>query len=97
MWDRVVTKPDPEPPSVTDTSDVSNKDQTLMHAIQKPCMLHGTAATAPSLVAHQCFTPSEQPQTPAKPAAAANTQCNPSVIQSSIEPKVSQTSMAMHQ
>ena len=47
-----------------------------MHAPQKPYMLHAPAATPPKLVAHQCITHSEQPHTPAKPTAAANTQCN---------------------
>ena len=81
-------KPDPEPASVTDTSDVSNKDHTHMHTQQKPYMLHVPAATPPILVAHQCITPSEQPCTPAKPVAAANTQCNQSAVQFSTEPKV---------
>ena len=85
----VVRKPDPEPPSVTDTSDVSNKDQPNMHAPQKPYMLHAPAATPLNLVVHQCITSSEQPCTPAKPAAAADTQCSKSALQSSTEPKVS--------
>ena len=70
-----MTKSDPEPTSVTDIHNVSNKDQTHMHTMQKPYMLHAPAATPPKLVADQCITPSEQPCTPAKPAAA-NTQCN---------------------
>ena len=82
-------KPDPEPPSARDTSDVFNKTQTQMHAPQKPYMLHASAATPPKLVAHQCITPSEQPCTPAKSAAAPNTQCNQSAVQCSTEPKVS--------
>ena len=60
-----------------------------MHAPWKPYMLHAQAATPPKFVAHPCITPSEQPCTPAKPAAAANTQCNQSAIQSNTEPKVS--------
>ena len=79
-------KHDPKPASGTDTSDVSNKDQTHMHAPWKPYMLHATAATPPNVVAHQCLTPSE-PYIPAKPAATANTQCNQSVVHSSTEPK----------
>ena len=59
-----------------------------MHVPQKPYMLHAPAATPPKLVAHQCITPSEQPHTPAKPAAAANAQCNQSAVQSNTEPKV---------
>ena len=73
LWDELITKPDPEPVSVADTSDVSNKHQTHMHAPQKPYTLHAPAATPPKFVAHQCITHSEQPCTPAKPAAAANT------------------------
>ena len=86
LWDRVEAKPDPEPASVT--SDVSNKDQTHIHAPQKPYMLHAPAATYPKFVTHQCITPSEQPCTPAKPAVAANRQCNLSAVQSRIEPKI---------
>ena len=63
---------------MTDTSDI--KTQTHMHALQKPYMLHAPAATLPKLVAHQCNTPSEQPHTPDKQAAAANTQCNRSAV-----------------
>ena len=59
-----------------------------MYAPQKPYMLHAPAATPPSLVANQCITPSEQPCTLAKPAAAANIQCNQSAGQFSTEPKV---------
>ena len=59
-----------------------------MYAPQKPYLLHAPAATPHKLLAHQYITPSEQPHTPAKPAAAANTQCNQSAVQSSIEPKV---------
>ena len=59
-----------------------------MHAPQKPCMLHAPAATPPNWAPHQCITPSEKPCTAAKPAAAANTQCNQSVVQSNTEPKV---------
>ena len=88
LWDRVVTKPDPGPASERDTSDVSNKDQIHMHASQKPYMLYAPAATPPILVAYQCNTPSEQPHTPIKPAAAVITQCNQSVVHSSTEPKV---------
>ena len=88
LQDRVVMKPDPESASVTDTSDVSNKDQIYVHAQQKPYMLHVPAATPPNLVAHQCITHRKQPHTPARPAAAANTQCNQSAVKSSIEPKV---------
>ena len=73
LWDMVVMKPNPEPASATDTSDISNKAQTHMHAPQKPYMLYAPAATPPNLAAHQCITPSEQPNTPAKSAAAANT------------------------
>ena len=85
LQDKVVTKPDPEPSSATDTPDVSNKPQTDIHAPQKPYILHAPAATLPKLVAHQCIIPSVQPCTPAKPAAAANTQCNQSAVQSSTE------------
>ena len=81
-------KPNPEPASVTDTSDVSNKDQTHMYAPQKPYMSHAPAATPPRLVAHQCITPSDQPCTPVKQAAGANTQCTQSAVQSSTEQKV---------
>ena len=81
-------KPDPEPPSATDTSDVSQKTQTSMHVPQKPYMLHAPDATPPNLEAHQCITPSEQPYTPAKPATAANTHCNQSAVQSTTEPRV---------
>ena len=83
-------KSDPEPPSATDTSDVSNKGQTHMHTPQKPKMLHAHAVTPPNLVAHQSITSSEQPHTPPKPVALANTQCNQSAVQSSTEPKVSE-------
>ena len=87
LWDRVVKKPYPEPTSVIDTPNVSNKDQTHMYAWQKPYMLHAPAATPPNLVAHQCITPSEESHTSAKPPAA-NTQCNQSAVQSSTEPKI---------
>ena len=73
LQDRVVTRPYPEPPSVTENSSVSNKDQTHMYVPQKPYMLHAPAATPPNSVAHQCITPSKQPYIPAKPAAAAMT------------------------
>ena len=87
LQDSVVTKPDPEPASVIDMSDVSNKDQTHVHVLQKPNMLHAPAATPPKMVAHQCITHSEQPYTPAKPGAA-NTEYNQSAAQSTTEPKV---------
>ena len=74
-------KPDPVPLSATDTSDVSCSDQTHMHAPLKPYVLHAPAATPPNLAAHQCITSCEQPLTPAKPAAAANIQCNQSAVQ----------------
>ena len=61
LWVRAVTNPDPEPASMTDTSDVSNKDKNYMHAPQKPYILHAKTTTPPSLVAHQCNTPTEQP------------------------------------
>ena len=73
---------------MTDTYDVSNKNQTHLHAPQKPYMLHAPVATAPNLVANQFITPSEQLHIPTKPAAAANTQCNQSAVQSNIEQKV---------
>ena len=85
LQDRVVTKPDPEPTSVTNTPNVSYKDHNHMHAQQKPYMLHAPAAPPPKLVAQQYITPNEKPQTPAKPV---NTQCNQSSVQSSTEPKV---------
>ena len=65
-------EPDPEPALVTDTYNVSKKDQNHMHAPQKPYMLHAQPATPPNLVAHKCITPHEQPCTHAKPATAAN-------------------------
>ena len=84
----VVTKPDPEPVSDIDTCDITNKNQTYRQASQKPYMLHALAATPPKLVAHRCIKLSAQSSTPAKPAVAANTQCNQSAVQSSTEPKV---------
>ena len=80
-------KPNPETTSVTDTPNVSTKDQTHMHAWQKPYMLHAPSAILPKLVAHQCIIPSEQSCTPSK-SATANTQCNQSAVQSTTEPKV---------
>ena len=81
-------KPDPEPPSATDTSNVSNKAQTNMQAPQKPYMLHAPVATPSKLAAHQRIMPSEQIHTSVKPTAAANTQYNQSAVQSNTEPKV---------
>ena len=75
LQDRVVTKPDPEPTSVTDMPNASNKDQPHMHAPQKPYMVHAPDPTSPKLVVHQYITPSEQPHRPTKPAAE-NTQYN---------------------
>ena len=41
-------KPDPEPPPAADTSIVSYKAQTHVHAPQKPYLLQEPAATLPN-------------------------------------------------
>ena len=56
-------KPDPEPTSVTETPNVSNQDQTHMHAWQKLHMLMYQLLDLPQSVAHQCITLSKQSQT----------------------------------